>query len=202
MKLFNIANIVHMFNYKKTNFLYNYRIKRKSENIRQNRISSIASSNIVKKQKEDFSFDILDNDTNIVIDFPQGKEITVYQYQIFMFRIVIKNNSKFNINKYSIFISDNNDTTHNEDVLCDFIHIVNDAKKENKISVPMIPKRTGEIEVKMIIKFEEASRFKEIEVKRFIIQFHVIPSLMLTVKDNVVEYNEQENKIMNVITIV
>ena len=201
MKLFNIANIVHMFNYKKTNLLYNYRIKRKSENIRQNRISSIASSNIVKKQKEDFSFDILDNDTNIVIDFPQGKEITVYQYQIFMFRIVIKNNSKFNINKYSIFISDNNDTTHNEDVLCDFIHIVNDAKKENKISVPMIPKRTGEIEVKMIIKFEEASRFKEIEVKRFIIQFHVIPSLMLTVKDNVVEYNEQENKIMNVINI-
>ena len=201
MKLFNIANIVHMFNYKKTNLLYNYRIKRKSENIRQNRISSIASSNIVKKQKEDFSFDILDNDTNIVIDFPQGKEITVYQYQIFMFRIVIKNNSKFNINKYSIFISDNKDTTHNEDVLCDFIHIVNDAKKENKISVPMIPKRTGEIEVKMIIKFEEASRFKEIEVKRFIIQFHVIPSLMLTVKDNVVEYNEQENKIMNVINI-
>ncbi len=83
-----IAQVVHMFNFKKNNSLYNYRVKKKgNETHRHVKTLSLSSLAKIRKQKDDFSFEILDDQTNIVVTFPEGKNISLYQYQYYTFPI-------------------------------------------------------------------------------------------------------------------
>lgn len=194
-----IAQVVHLFNFKKNISLYNYRVKKKgNETHRHVHTMSFSSSSKVRKQKDDFSFEILDDETNIVVTFPEGKNISLYQYQYYTFPIKIRNNSKFNINKYTLYVSDNNSQNlQNFNVLTNYIYETETFKEEQIIYVPILPTKLGISLVKILIKFEENSIYKPIEVKRFLIQITTIPSVVINVSQTITDYNIFENFLTN-----
>jgi hypothetical protein len=55
--------------------------------------------------------------------------------------------------------------------------------------VPICPQREGEIFLKVLLKFEEESKFKEIEIKRYVVKFNVKPSIKFNLKEEIL-YNE------------
>ena len=198
-----IAQVVHMFNFKKNNSLYNYRIKKKgNETHRHVKTLSLTSLAKIRKQKDDFSFEILDDQTNIVVTFPEGKNISLYQYQYYIFPIKIRNNSKFNINKYTLYVSDNNSNyLQNLIVLTNYIYETETFKEEQIIYIPILPTKLGVSLIKILIKFEENSIYKPIEVKRFLIQITTIPSIAIDASQTITDYNIFENYLINQIFV-
>ena len=227
MKVANIANVIHLFTYKKNTSLYSHRMKRKTNkerlsigrsSIGRNSIDrssvggrmsypldSVGSGSMSsKKQKNFFSFEIFDNDTHINIDFPKGKSITLYRYQIMYYPIIIVNNSSFNLTNITVFINDNSKGCN---LLSDYIKkdIYLPKEAQTTFYIPILPIQEGEFLIKIIIKFNSTSRIKDIEVKRFLLRLKVEPSLYFNVTSQMNEYNLFENKALfniNVDTVI
>jgi len=60
-----------------------------------------------------------------------------------------------------------------------------------KILVPVCPQRPGEFYIKALIKIEEESKYKEIEIKRFIIKLNVKPSVKFQVQEEISSYDQE-----------
>ena len=189
MKLSSMFTLIHSFAYTKNNTLYNYRMKKTSKN--KSIVSSqLKSSNELsqhKKQKDNFSFKVSDNNEHINISFPLGKDITLYQYQLYYHPVQIENKSNINITSLTLFVNDNNENI----LLCEYIKKdINLPFNTNTIlHIPFLPMNFGMFYIKVIIKFTSNSRLNEIELKRFVFKLNIIYSVIFNMNIQVKEYN-------------
>ena len=186
MKLSNLFTLRHSFTYTNNNTLYDYRIRKASKD--KSIVSSqIKSSNDVYNQKDNFSFEVIDNNKNINISFPKGKDITLYQYQLYYHPIQIENKSNINITNITLFVNDNNENN----LLCEYIKKdINLPFKTNTVLyIPFLPMNFGMFYIKVIIKFISDSRLNELEIKRFIFKLNIIYSVIFNMNIQVKEYN-------------
>jgi hypothetical protein len=184
MKLSNSFTLTHSFTYINNNTLYNYRIRKTSKD--KSIVSSqIKSSN--ENQKDNFSFEVIDNNENINISFPLGKDITLYQYQLYYHPVQIENKSNINITSITLFVNDNNENN----LLCEYIKkdINLPFNTNTTLHIPFLPMNFGMFYIKVIIKFTNDSRYNELEIKRFIFKLNIIHSVIFNMNIQVKEYN-------------
>ena len=191
MKLSSLVTLIHSFTYSNNNTLYNYRIIRKASKDKSTVPSLITPSNNVsiqhKYQKDNFSFEVYDNNENINISFPKGKDITLYQYQLYYHPIQIENKSNINITSLTLFINDNNE----KNLLCEYLKkdINLPFGANTLLYIPFLPMNNGLFFIKVIIKFISDSRLNEIEIKRFVFKLNVIHSVAFNLNIQIKEYN-------------
>ena len=141
-----------------------------------------------------------------------GKELNLYKYQFILFPIEIINNSKnHRIKKFTIFFNDsikynNNNNNDNNNIikttLFDYITFNKELfDEENKIMifVPIFPQIIGEIFIKIVIKFEDELKYKNIEIKRFLIKLNVKPSFEFNIEKEIVNYDNIDNELNKII---
>jgi hypothetical protein len=104
----DVHEINNIFDYKIKTFLYSqlhdedkeYNFEKKK---RKKKFSEYNFLNNKDKRKN-YTFDILDYDSNINISIANNESVlTIYQYEVYFFPIKILNNSKYEIRKFSIF---------------------------------------------------------------------------------------------------
>lgn len=158
--LYKIALFKHSFYKKNINELYSKKDKTMDRTIKE------------------ISFDVIDEKTDIKVTFP-AKEYNLYYNELFMLPLCIKNNANLKIKRFTLFFEDNdisNEKLNNSSLaLNNLIFKEIDIPKENEfsINIPICPQMVGTFFLKIIIKFEEEAKFKEIEIRRFILKFIV-----------------------------
>ena len=209
----NIAVIKHYFNTKNLSQLYNYRRKRKSSSS-SDRKSSTGNqhshhSNSLKlknpyNRKADITFDIIDNESDIKVEFPMGNNIEVYKNQLVLIPVKIINNSPARIKRFCLFfkeddLSDNTQyISTNQNVLCDYIYkeieLINHPEHVNNVTIylPVIPKKVGELYIKILCKFEEEAAFKDNEVKKYFLRLKVNESVEFDIKEKIMKFDSEE----------
>ena len=118
--LYKIALFKHSFTTKNVSQLYEDNHRPRSLSTRS---SNSSNSDIIKKLhhshgplhpnvfnniSKNISFEIIDDNQDIKISFPKGKEISLYTNEIFLIPIKIKNSSNIKIKKFCLFLDDRN----------------------------------------------------------------------------------------------
>lgn len=209
----NIAVIKHYFNTKNLSQLYNYRRKRKSSSPSDRKSSTgnqhSQHSNSLKlknpyNRKADITFDIIDNESDIKVEFPMGNNIEVYKNQLVLIPVKIINNSPARIKRFCLFfkeddLSDNTQyISTNQNVLCDYIYkeieLINNPEHVNNVTIylPVIPKKVGELYIKILCKFEEEAAFKDNEVKKYFLRLKVNESVEFDIKEKIMKFDSEE----------
>lgn len=207
-----IGLIKHYFNSKKRNKLYSHRHRTVSmNNERKGSCSSQSSQSsgstynkglpnhyqnqsLSLTRKSDIIFNVIDEDKDIIITFPCGREIILYQYELFMMPIEIELKSKISkIKKVTIFVDDSHKGSENRKILLfDYYTKDNCFTEECKritVYVPILPMdHIGKEKIKILVKFEEESKMKYVEIRRFIVQIMVKESLVITHHENIEQF--------------
>ena len=217
------AIVKHYFNKKNKSKLYkNLKNRRKSsvstantsrrkmstssQNSASSRGSSRNSYQLHINYKEDIICDIVDNNHDINIIFPLGKEIQLYKDQFFLMPIKIINNSDIKIKRFCFYF---NDGIHNygssninkinqkddlngccflNEIIYKEIEIDNDRTNSNNekiIYVPLLPRKRGDIFLKILFKFEEDKTYIDNEVQRFLVKIKVKDSFNFIFKESI-----------------
>ena len=210
----NLVIIKHYFNTKDVSKLYSYRKRRKSTGERKRRKSSTSSqhsqgrssnashqSNKIFDKKADITFEIIDNDSDVNVEFPMGNELHLFMYQFILMPIKIKNNSPLKIKRICLFFNDTISTGRSNknisrSVLTDYIFkeidLFNNPEKNSRnevtIYVPIIPLKTGEIYIKILFKFEEERGYIDHEIRRFLVKLNVKDSVIFNIKETLNKY--------------
>ena len=222
----DVATIKHSFNKKNKTKLYKYlkerrkssmsttnTLKRKMSTSSQNSTSSRGSSRNSYQPhinyKEDIVCDIVDNNHDINIIFPLGKEIQLYKDQFFLMPIKIVNNSDIKIKRFCFYFNDGihnyghssaNKNNQNDDLngCCFFNEIIykeieigngkTDGKNEQTIYVPLLPRKRGDTFLKILFKFEEDKTYVDNEVQRFLVKIKVKDSFNFVFKENINQF--------------
>ena len=214
--------IKHYFNKKKKSKLYKY-VKSKRKNSvststnTSNRKMSESSQNSTGSRgssrsgyqphinyKEDIICDIVDNNHDINIQFPLGKEIQLYKDQFFLMPIKIINNSHIRIKRFCFYFNDgiHNFTSgnKNDDLngCCFFNEIIykeieigndkTDGKNEKTLYVPILPRKKGDLFLKILFKYEEDKTFNDNEVQRFLVKIKVKDSFNFIFKEKIDQF--------------
>ena len=206
------ANVKHYFNKKNKSKLYHYSKRKRSSSIHYNRSRSMstssknsANSNNSKNSyrlhinyKENIICDVLDNIHDINIIFPLGREIEIYKDQFFLMPIKIVNNSDINIKKFCFYFNDGihnykeNDDIKNccylNEVIYKEMEIDNDKNKEKIIYVPLIPRKRGDIFLKILFKYEEEKIYIDNEVQRFLIKLKIKESFNFNINESITQF--------------
>ena len=224
-KIGDCALVKHSFNKKNKTKLYRHaKDRRKSSSVghssrrklstsSQNSSSSRGSSRNSYQPhinyKEDIICDIVDNNHDINIVFPLGKEIQLYKDQFFLMPIKIINNSDIKIKRFCFYFNDGihnygpsntNKNNQNDDlngccylneIIYKEIEIDNDktdGKNEKTIYVPLLPKKKGDIFLKILFKFEEDKTYIDNEVQRFLVKIKVKDSFNFIFKESINQF--------------
>jgi hypothetical protein len=161
IELYKIAQFTHSF-YKRT----------------PNPLYSNTNMNSQPKPISEIFFDVIDEKQDIKVNF-ERKEYNLYLNELFLLPVNITNNANLKIKRFCIFLDDNdlnNENVNNQSLsLSNFIFKEVDIPKDTQfdITIPICPQKVGSFYLKIIIKFEEELKFKEIEIKRFILRFNV-----------------------------
>ena len=218
--------VKHFFNKKNRSKLYRYAkfrrklsvstastTRRKMSTSSQNSASSKGSSRnsyqLHINYKEDIICDIVDNNHDINIIFPLGKEIQLYKDQFFLMPIKILNNSDIKIKRFCFYFNDGihnygptnkNKQNQNDDLNgCCFLNEIiykeieidndkTDGKNEVTIYVPLLPRKKGDIFLKILFKFEEDKTYIDNEVLRFLIKIKVKDSFNFIFKESINQF--------------
>ena len=224
----NSAQVKHYFNKKNKVNLYKYaKRKRKSSttpgnsNISKRRMSTSSQNSASSKgssrnsyqphinYKEDITCDIVDNNNDINIVFPMGKDITLYKDQFYLMPIKIINNSDIKIKRFCFYFNDgihnyksnnkNNKSIKDDlsgncflnEIIYKEMEIVNDknnGNNERTIYVPLLPRKKAEIFLKVLFKFEEDKTYNDNEVQRFLIRIKVKDSFNFVLKERINQF--------------
>ena len=190
----NVHEINNIFDYKIKTFLYSqlhdedkeYNFEKKK---RKKKFSEYNFLNNKDKRKN-YTFDILDYDSNINISIANNESVlTIYQYEVYFFPIKILNNSKYEIRKFSIFF----EAEEKEKILLPpyFYNDENNLRKEFIIYIPIICLEFGKNFLYIVFKFEEKNN--DIDSKKFILELNVIKSYNIGIIDN---YISKKNDII------
>ena len=224
------AIIRHYFNKRNKMNLYKYAKKRKksiasnntSANTSKRRMSVSSQSSASSKgssrnsyqlhinYKEDIICDIIDNNNDINIIFPMGKDITLYKDQFYLMPIKIVNNSDIKIKRFCFYFNDgiHNFKSNNKninkiikddlsgncflnEIIYKEIEIDNDKISKNNektIYVPLLPRKKAEIFLKILFKFEEDKTYMDNEVQRFMIRIKVKDSFNFVLKESINQF--------------
>ena len=167
-------------------------------------------------KKADITFEIKDNNADVTVTFPMGTSLTVYQHQLLLMPITITNNSDARIKRFCLFFEEemagvpslesSSIKTEANSVLCDYIYkeielINNTNKNAITVYVPIVPRKQGDMYVKILIKFEEDTPFKDNEVKRYIIKLNINKSIVFDIDERLLKYtsNEHDSDIKNML---
>lgn len=117
---------------------------------------------------------IQNEESDIIVDFEKQVKV-INQHENSTIQLKIRNNSQNNIKKFCIFFE--NDEIFN----VKYILFEKNIKKDESITkeIPLCPRLSGKYNIKILIKFEDENKFKEIEVKRFVYQINIQPSLKM-----------------------
>ena len=224
----NCALVRHYFNKKNKVNLYKYAKSRKKSTSTtttlrstQRRMSTSSQSSASSKgssrnsyqphinYKEDIICDIVDNNNDINIIFPLGKDITLYKDQFYLMPIKIVNNSDIKIKRFCFYF---NDGIHNyknnnknkkiikddlsgncflNEIIYKEIEIDNDknsGNNEKTIYVPLLPRKKTEIFLKILFKFEEDKTYMDNEVQRFLVRIKVKDSFNFVLKESINQF--------------
>lgn len=187
--------------------------RRKMSTSSQNSTSSKGSSRNSYQPhinyKEDIICDIVDNNHDINIIFPLGKEIQLYKDQFFFMPIKIINNSDIKIKRFCFYFNDGihnygpsnkNKQNQNDDLNgCCFLNEIiykeieidndkTDGKNEKTIYVPLLPRKKGDLFLKILFKFEEDKTYIDNEVQRFLIKIKVKDSFNFVFKESINQF--------------
>ena len=222
----DVATIKHSFNKKNKTKLYKYLKERRKSSISaantsrrkmstssQNSASSKGSSRNSYQPhinyKEDIVCDIVDNNHDINIVFPLGREIQLYKDQFFLMPIKIVNNSDIKIKRFCFYFNDGihnygpssaSKNSQNDDLNgCCFLNEIiykeievgndkTDGKNEQTIYVPLLPRKRGDIFLKILFKFEEDKTYVDNEVQRFLVKIKVKDSFNFVFKENINQF--------------
>ena len=227
----NCALVRHFFNKKNKVNLYKHTKKRKksvsantsisTSNTSRRRMSTSSQSSTSSKgssrnsyqphinYKEDIICDIVDNNNDINIIFPMGKDITLYKDQFYLMPIKIINNSDIKIKRFCFYFNDGihnykNNNKNNKSIKDDLsgncflneiiykeIEIVNDKENGNNertIYVHLLPRKKTEIFLKILFKFEEDKTYMDNEVQRFLIRIKVKDSFNFMLKERINQF--------------
>ncbi len=187
----DIYEIRNIFDYKIKSFLYNQLHDEDKENNfpKKTRKKKFSEYNILnnKDKRKNYTFDILDYNSNINISIANNKSyVTLYQYEVYYFPIKILNNSKYEIRKFTIFFE-----TEEKQILLPhyFYNDENNLRKEFIIYVPIICLGFGQKFLYIVFKFEEKNN--DIDSKKFILELNVIKSYNIEIIDNyIVKQND------------
>ena len=217
------AIVKHYFNKKNKSKLYkNLKNRRKSsvstantsrrkmstssQNSASSRGSSRNSYQLHINYKEDIICDIVDNNHDINIIFPLGKEIQLYKDQFFLMPIKIINNSDIKIKRFCFYFNDGihnygssniNKINQNDDLNgCCFLNEIiykeieidsdrTNSNNEKIIYVPLLPRKRGDIFLKILFKFEEDKTYIDNEVQRFLVKIKVKDSFNFIFKESI-----------------
>ena len=223
LNLYDNCKLYHSFNLKDKSRLYHYRNKlfNSEEYEKRRRKSSSNSSNsgnlsnnskihltpVSKKTKLIYNIKSIDED--IYIKIPMGRELNLFQYQFVLFPIELINNSKnHRIKKFTIFFNDSikyNNNNNNNIIKTTLLDYISGSKElfdeDNKITifVPIFPQIIGEIFIKIVIKFEDELKYKNIEIKRFLIKLNVKSSFEFKVDKEIINYDNINNELNKII---
>ena len=214
--LFNKKNKMKLYRYAKDRRKSSsmaHSSKRKLSTSSQNSTSSKGSSRNSYQPhinyKEDIICDIVDNCHDINIVFPLGKEIHLYKDQFFLMPIKIINNSEIKIKRFCFYFNDGihnygpsntNKNNQNDDlngccylneVIYKEIEIDNDktdGNNEKTIYVPLLPRKKGDIFLKILFKFEEDKTYIDNEVLRFLVKIKVKDSFNFLFKESINQF--------------
>ena len=227
----NCALVRHFFNKKNKVNLYKHTKKRKksvsantsisTSNTSRRRMSTSSQSSTSSKgssrnsyqphinYKEDIICDIVDNNNDINIIFPMGKDITLYKDQFYLMPIKIINNSDIKIKRFCFYFNDgihnykNNNKTKKlikddlggncflNELIYKEIEIDNDkttGNNEKTIYVPLLPRKKADIFLKILFKFEEDKTYMDNEVQRFLIRIKVKDSFNFVLKESINQF--------------
>ena len=187
--------------------------RRKMSTSSQNSTSSKGSSRNSYQPhinyKEDIICDIVDNCHDINIIFPLGKEIYLYKDQFFLMPIKIVNNSDIKIKRFCFYFNDGihnygpsntNKGIQNDDLNgCCFLNEIiykeieidndkTDGNNEKTIYVPLLPRKKGDIFLKILFKFEEDKTYIDNEVQRFLVKIKVKDSFNFIFKESINQF--------------
>ena len=220
------AIIKHFFNKKHKIKLYRHSKQRRKSSIstantsRRKKSTSSQSSTSSKgsqrnsyqlhiNYKEDIVCDIVDNNHDINIIFPLGKEIQLYKDQFFLMPIKIINNSDIKIKRFCFYFNDGihnygptntNKKNINDDLNgCCFLNEViykeieidnekTDGNNEKIVYVPLLPRKKGDIFLKILFKFEEDKTYVDNEVQRFLVKIKVKDSFNFVFKESINQF--------------
>ncbi len=184
MRLFSSIEIRKTFYCDCTNFLY-YEIENRNKNK-----FDILSNLLNKNQNYCYYFEVLLPENNIKITIANNeKAITIFNYEIYYLPIQIFNNYKNNeMKKFTIYLLSDDETL----LYPKLVYNENNLTENNIIYIPIISLTSGKKSLNILIKFEERKEY--IEVKRFLINFHVLKSVNLSFKNNIIEYNKNSFK--------
>ena len=169
----DIHIIKNLFDYKINTNLYNQlkeEIKTDNKKIKRKKFSEY---NILdnKDKRVNYSFDILDYNSNININIANNEQIiNFYQFEIYFIPIKILNNSKYDIKRFSIFFE------CEEKILFPKFFYNNDIdlRKECIIYIPIVSLESGKKFLNVVFKFEDKKN--DIEVKKFVLELNIIQS--------------------------
>ena len=169
---------------------------RRNSNISMGSSVSRSSSNSYLfhyNYNEEIICDIIDNNNDINIIFPLGTEINnIYKNQLIFMPIVIINKSNIKIKSFCFYFDDDNKNDNSyllNNVIFKEIEIGNEKNNnEKKIYVPLIPKKIGEIYIKIVFKFEEDKTYIDHEIQRFLIKLNVKDSFGIDIKETINKY--------------
>lgn len=164
--LFGIASFKNFFmdlDYREENFLYEEKIPPKD------------GYNLLK-------YNILEEDNDMLVEFLDSDPM-LFQYQFSSVKVRILNRSNNSVIKKFSFLFENNDI-----FISNFLHFDVTLKKNEQtiIDLPMCPQVHGRFYQKILIKFEEESKFKEIEVKRFLLPTTVLPIIYSNITESLI----------------
>ena len=224
LNLYDNCKLYHSFNLKDKSRLYQHKNKLffSEEYEKRRRKSSSNSSNSSNKdnlsnnskiylapvsKKTKLIYNIKSIDEDIYIKIPMGKELNLFKYQFILFPIELINNSKnHRIKKFTIFFNDSIKYNNNDNIikttLFDYITVNKELfEEDNKtmIFVPIFPQITGEIFIKIVIKFEDELKYKNIEIKRFLVKLNVKPSFEFKIEKEIVNYDNINNELNKII---
>ena len=122
----------------------------------------------------------MDYNSNINITIANNeKSICFYQYEFYYFPIKIKNNSKYHIINFTIFLE-----IEEKNIFIPkyFFDEKIDISKECIVYIPIISLEYGKKFLNIVFKFE--GRKEEIEVKKFILELNIFKSYNIDYIDN------------------
>lgn len=112
--------------------------------------------------------DVIEESQNIEFSL-ENDEVFLYQDQLVVLTAKIKNNSNYNIRRFTLFFD-------NKSIfLTNYINFDLGLKKNSEVKVSFLvcPPATGEFQCKVILKLEEENKSKEFEVRKCIFSLKV-----------------------------
>ena len=196
--------IIHLFSKKTSPSLYYYIKKKKiftmggashissssssdyeSRNSSELIAKNLLLNNIIIPRKNKIEYIVRDFKNDLYVSFPLGTKVNVFLYQLFFFPILINNNSPTHrVRRYTVFIGDCDKTKLKS--FFNFITRDNKIKQrgsQDLVFIPLIPMTTGNLYLKIIIKFITDLRKKAIQVKRYLIKLKTRESISFEVKE-------------------